>query len=386
MKDDRNSCELGKAAKKPRIEAEDTADRLSSLPYLILHHILEFLDTKSVVQTSVLSRAWRSTWKEVSVLNFQSDSFDRYSSFQTYVDKVLSLRHPGVLSVVEYSDNENREERDGDLFVKVIEHAITHDTKHLVMDLSNGKEFQPSSAFSFLFHTVSDCKLESLALRCVILDSEFTSAGFRMLTTLTLFNSCMTTPGMGDVDPFSGFPCLKHLTLIASIGLDYFEDVTASFKISGSQLITLEMAIVTSSKIEICAPKLRDFGLQHDLGSLNFSSLILPSLKHAEIGISDKTNRMEADKESMARRLMFLFQGLSAAKGILLHSKTIQILGTIDSAILEQQRSPFTRLKTLIVEGDAVPYQLIDYFLEGSTTVVEPTLYRVKSIGETILE
>ncbi|CAI0456240.1 unnamed protein product [Linum tenue] len=36
----------------------DTADWLSHLPEPVIHHILSFFDTKSSVQTSVLSRAW----------------------------------------------------------------------------------------------------------------------------------------------------------------------------------------------------------------------------------------------------------------------------------------------------------------------------------------
>ncbi|CAN0879839.1 Putative F-box/LRR-repeat protein At4g13960 [Linum grandiflorum] len=40
---------------------DSSIDRLSNLPEEVIHHILSFLDTKSAVQTSVLSQRWRST-------------------------------------------------------------------------------------------------------------------------------------------------------------------------------------------------------------------------------------------------------------------------------------------------------------------------------------
>ncbi|CAN1784349.1 F-box/LRR-repeat protein 13 [Linum perenne] len=74
----------GRAGKVIR-EGDSTIDRLSSLPDFVLHHLLSFLDTKSVVQTSVLSQRWRYVWKNVPALNLSSRSFAQYSSFRSSV-------------------------------------------------------------------------------------------------------------------------------------------------------------------------------------------------------------------------------------------------------------------------------------------------------------
>ncbi|CAN1333450.1 Putative FBD-associated F-box protein At5g56440 [Linum perenne] len=88
---------------RPRLCDADTTDRLSYLPDFVLYHILSFVDTKTVVQTSVLSRRWRCVWKHVPALVFDSLSFDHHSKrFNTFVDKVLSLRYPTNVDKISY--------------------------------------------------------------------------------------------------------------------------------------------------------------------------------------------------------------------------------------------------------------------------------------------
>ncbi|CAN1834437.1 F-box/FBD/LRR-repeat protein At4g00160 [Linum perenne] len=70
---------------RPRLCDADTTDRLSYLPDFVLYHILSFVDTKTVVQTSVLSRRWRCVWKHVPALVFDSLSFDHHTqSFHSF--------------------------------------------------------------------------------------------------------------------------------------------------------------------------------------------------------------------------------------------------------------------------------------------------------------
>ncbi|CAI0441633.1 unnamed protein product [Linum tenue] len=80
------------------------SDRLGHLPEHIIHHILSFRDTKSVVQTSVLLRAWRSAWKHVANIDLRSDSFEEYPSFRTFVSQVLSLRYKLNVQKLSYID------------------------------------------------------------------------------------------------------------------------------------------------------------------------------------------------------------------------------------------------------------------------------------------
>nr|XP_043625826.1 F-box/LRR-repeat protein At3g59200-like [Erigeron canadensis] len=67
-------------------------DRLSSLPDEVLTHILDFIPTKSAVQTSILAKRWRHSWKYVTNLQFDDMfSFSGLDSFTKYVDRVLEL-------------------------------------------------------------------------------------------------------------------------------------------------------------------------------------------------------------------------------------------------------------------------------------------------------
>ncbi|CAL1386484.1 unnamed protein product [Linum trigynum] len=68
-------------------------DRLSDLPNGILHHILSFLDSESVVRSNILSRRW--VWKEVHVLNFYGHSCkakQKQQHIERHVDQILSCR------------------------------------------------------------------------------------------------------------------------------------------------------------------------------------------------------------------------------------------------------------------------------------------------------
>ncbi|CAI0413391.1 unnamed protein product [Linum tenue] len=374
-----SSYELGKAGKRPREGDTDSSrpDRLSQLPGFILSHILSFLDTKSAVQTCVLSRVWRCAWKYVSVLSFRSDSFQQYSSFQLYVDEVLSLRFPLSVRMVSYVDDESSAERDRGLFARVIKYAVAHDAQHLVIDLNNGKDIYASCRFSSLLSgTIFCCK--TLELRRLWVDTDFRNSTFPVLMDLTLEQCVLVSYYDEDINPFSGFPCLKNLVLTECVHSDIANDWDfRSFKIYGSQLLSLKLDCLHCTKLEICAPKLKFFTLEHDLDFLKISSLRVPSLIHADIRISDEENAMNDDnKEQFMQRLIFLFQCLKSATSLQLDYYSIQVLSNI-SELLEKQPSPFTRLKSLGVEALTIPHSLIDYFLKGSSSVKPNVKYGV---------
>ncbi|KDP21766.1 hypothetical protein JCGZ_00553 [Jatropha curcas] len=72
-------------------------DRISSLPEAVLGHILSFLPTKTVVQTSILSRRWRNIWNSVCNFDFEflydgNEDLSRVQKFGRFVDSVLILR------------------------------------------------------------------------------------------------------------------------------------------------------------------------------------------------------------------------------------------------------------------------------------------------------
>lgn len=52
-------------------KAHKEIDRMSSLPNDIIRHIFSFMDTKSVIQTCVLSKTWRYRWTLIPSLNLE---------------------------------------------------------------------------------------------------------------------------------------------------------------------------------------------------------------------------------------------------------------------------------------------------------------------------
>ncbi|CAI0492122.1 unnamed protein product [Linum tenue] len=402
MNNNNSSCESGKAVKRIR-EGDDTTtaapDRLSHLPDFIIHHILSFLDTRWAVQTSVLSRSWRSAWKHVPVLNLDSLWFRKYSIFQRFVDNVLSLRHPFKVHEMSFIE-EDDEERDVSFIVKVAKYALSHGTHHLEFKLLGSRGYNDTYRFSNLFGTISNCDLKTLELVGVCIDNGFGSSRLQMLTTLNLTWCTLTSDQNGVCNPFSNCPCLEKLILNDCRHWDWQE---SDLKIFAPQLRSLYMDNVDwFANVEIFTPRLKSFDFNSVLKELKFSKLTISSLDLAVIRIYDEADSMEGNEESVTQRLISLFQGLSNVTTLRLEPGTIKVLfwfifvvmkcclcefwltfeigfcslqalSSINSEFLEQQSSPFTRLKTLIVDADQVPYLPITYFLEGSS-VAEPTI------------
>ncbi|CAI0459897.1 unnamed protein product [Linum tenue] len=367
------ASQMGKKNRKRRrgeeVEEDSTNDRLSSLPEPILYHILSFLDTKSAVQTSVLSRSWNRAWKHVDVLNLSSLSFRRYKRFRRFVFKVLSLRYKLNLRKVSYMDNDDT---DVSICVKVIKYALSHAAQHLVINLHN--EYKDVSArFTDLFGTVLNCNLNTLELRYVCIDDGLGSCGFGMLTTLSLKYCSLAADQHNDF--FSNFPSLKNLVLTSCEPLDDDPISDVVLKISGRQLVSLKLDHMIWLNVEVFSPRLKFFSLRHYLGALQSTKLSLPSLDHVAISVGDCVDfgddwHLKDNRECGAQRFISLFQGLTNATSLMLDNATIQALSQI-SEFLEQQPSPFARLKSLIVKAEVghVPHKLVDYFLKGSSSM-----------------
>ncbi|KAJ4870742.1 FBD-associated F-box protein [Raphanus sativus] len=66
-----------------RTEDVMNKDIISELPEALLLHILSYVPTKDIIATSVLSKRWRSVWKMVSKLSFDTD-IDHFSTEDVY--------------------------------------------------------------------------------------------------------------------------------------------------------------------------------------------------------------------------------------------------------------------------------------------------------------
>ncbi|CAL1386492.1 unnamed protein product [Linum trigynum] len=372
MNHNRTGWELGKAWKRLHEEEEEeetstgsTTDRISNLPEPIICHILSFLDIQSAVQTCVLSRAWRSAWKHVPVLDLRSESFREYPSFQRFVDRILSLRYPVSVQKMTYIAHGNRTEQDNSQFGRVVEYALHHDTQHLAFYVGDGIGYGIGCRFSNLFGSMSNCNLRTLELCWVTIDGRFWSFGFPRLNTLVL-DWCPLSFEQEDLDPFSNFPCLQSLSLTSCHPKKVPRHMRErSFKISGLELVSLRLESTEFHKVEIVAPKLKSLYLRGGVEQCSvFSELTLPSLVHADVLVYPAS--IFNHERFVERHLFSLFQALGNANSLTLGSNTIKVLSGLEDELLEQLPSPFTRLKLLNVQSSSIPYRVADYFLKGS--------------------
>ncbi|KAL5702444.1 hypothetical protein ACHQM5_027663 [Ranunculus cassubicifolius] len=85
----------------------DEEDKLGNLPEPILHHILSFLDTRRVIQTTLLSRKWRYLWAHVPFVSFSRSDFHdtpkcQHRSFCDFITTALSLRRSSTMLKFEF--------------------------------------------------------------------------------------------------------------------------------------------------------------------------------------------------------------------------------------------------------------------------------------------
>ncbi|KAJ4796266.1 F-box/RNI-like/FBD-like domains-containing protein [Rhynchospora pubera] len=102
QKCEKNSCtptgtrSMEPPHKHPRRNDEPTMSPslpdLSTLPELVLIHILSFMDPKEAVQTCILSKRWRNLWTYVTSLNFNKSAFKRTAHFVRFVTNMLFFR------------------------------------------------------------------------------------------------------------------------------------------------------------------------------------------------------------------------------------------------------------------------------------------------------
>ncbi|CAN1138713.1 F-box/LRR-repeat protein At3g58930 [Linum perenne] len=322
------ACQFAKAAKRARGAEEEegaSVDRLSDLPDFILYHILSFLDTKYVVQTSVLSRFWRYVWKHVPVLNFHRDTFRDGQSFVRFVNKVLALHDQLGIHKISFVDDELASWKPSykKMFGRVMEYASSHGTQHLVISL------QEDCTFDDYCSSILISNLKTLELRCVDFPCGFGSSSFQMLTTLNLERCYLHNDQEGVFDLISNFPSLMNL-VVSRCRWIHNEGITGVFstKIIGMQLLSLKLDRIVNA--EIVAPRLKFFYIKFFAGFAanfqGFSKLSIPSIVHAEILVLESyLSYFGNDKERMEYCLDNLFQGLHNAESLMIRSNDDQV-------------------------------------------------------------
>ncbi|WCJ37662.1 Protein with RNI-like/FBD-like domains [Euphorbia peplus] len=194
-------------------------DRISNLPDSILHHILLLLPIKSIAQTSVLSRRWRSLWSSFPDLDFtsivtsttsrrSSSSMDLISHVLTLRDKNSDLRSLRFKARLSFSG-----------FNSLIRSAIRHNVQEIDAQVSTEDYFNfPRGVISS--DTLRVFRLKSPHPGFRLLPSSVMSGGFRSLKTLSLSLVILNEQSsLVDLFTESSFPNLKNLSLEDCFGM-----------------------------------------------------------------------------------------------------------------------------------------------------------------------
>jgi len=185
-----------KRQRRSRRGREDRRDRLSELPDCVLLHIMQFMDTKSVVQTCVLFKRWKHLWKYLTTLAFNSLFFNNVEQFHQICLRVLSGRdHSISLHNVEFN-------RRGSALSQPLNRLMKYDVLHNVM-------FCPyifsCQSLTFLKVCVSSCNPFMIVL----------PESLNMPAIKSLHLDCCTssTSGRDYAEPFSTCHKLNSLTV-----------------------------------------------------------------------------------------------------------------------------------------------------------------------------
>ncbi|KAL5856784.1 hypothetical protein ACOSQ3_004242 [Xanthoceras sorbifolium] len=222
-------------------------DRLSSLPDPIIHYILSLTDTKSAVQTCVLSKKWRDHWTNIHCLNFDRSSFGRWVGFRNFVLHVLQHRKSFDLGNLRFICGSTNKVQ---LVKKVFLYA-THRLEGLDSDLIGSFPQRHLSCQQIISHECEN--LRTLKIYHMLTDfSEFAN-----LTTLEISASL---PADTDV-LFSR--CLNLETLVL-VNCRLYGGIT--FIISSPRLVTVTISSFTFCRnIVITAQRVKFLNLKEEI-------------------------------------------------------------------------------------------------------------------------
>ncbi|XP_076932107.1 putative F-box/LRR-repeat protein At5g02930 [Bidens hawaiensis] len=327
-------------------EALNDDDRISRLPDGVIQHIFSFIDTKYAVQSSVLSRNWRDTWKSQPQLNTEIIRSPNRASglkFPNFVHRFLSRRD----AVAELSTIEVQSNFIGlPLLREIISYAMSHKTRKLKIEFSGNRRTIRGEIDSSLF-------------RSRHLEQLFLSIGFGLkvcppliwnfpaLTTLSVKRAIFTLDDASkSIDLFSQFPNLKTLALDACLLINI-----DTFIINSSELETLSLTNLysPSCKFVVSAPKLSSFTYS-DMPYFSLSAKNLVSLKTVKF----QTIYHRFFPNEVIDLIINTFSQFCNAESLTINLDTLEVL----SVFLRShglQNCPFTSLQSLIVLSPHLP-------------------------------
>ncbi|CAK7351815.1 unnamed protein product [Dovyalis caffra] len=376
-----------------RSSLNNKEDRISTLPNVLLHRILSFVDSVQVVQTCVLSKRWMNVWKSHPYLDFNYETFssmiefddeeDGMIVFTDFINQVLVRRNN--FKAVKLSFDLCHYTRNS-LVESLIYYAVKHNAEEIC--INNAYCYRPI----VLPHCFFNCEsLRSLKLKVGSSDIVLPeSLGLPSLKTLHL-------GGAKNFDGkiFSSCPNLENLTLedISLFGI-------TTFNIHALNLKSLEILnwrnsiIVHQCKVMIFAPKLTNFKF-HGNTPLVWSAVNVTSIDDVNV-VLQKDYRIyyhpyyaEEDgyfsdvyetEQELCRNLIKMLHEFCNAKSLTLSVNIFEVFSKVPAA-LNECPSPFTNLKYLKLKTDhkdvTIPARVLNYFLRSSSLLKHVNVFQV---------
>lgn len=306
----------GKAKKKKRGEEKLQVqyDHLSSLPDCLLHHILSFLDTKTLLLTGILSKRWRALSTSFPILHFiysdhkfRPKTGEKLDNFVRFIDQTLLLNPTPTIKKFSLCFPYNEKcVSHVDTCIRFVMHKAIQE-----LDLTftgNGSYKLPSSLLKS--KTLISLKLKN----CVFGVRHI--ARFTKLTALSL--SCVTLSNLVLEDLLKGCPLLEDLVM------EYFMCCTR-LKIGSSSLKLKRLTIKVDHyvAIDVEAPNLQFLKIDvADFGHCSFKDMLFlrdacfnascapsnPSEIHSSLNLSLQSLRHAGFLELSSACLQVCFQ------------------------------------------------------------------------------
>ncbi|KAK9924628.1 hypothetical protein M0R45_032987 [Rubus argutus] len=320
-------------------------DLISDLPDAVLHHILFLLPIKTVAQTSVLSKRWRSLWSSFPDLDF--------TTLNPFLPKTSKLQSQNCKESDFITQVLNHREKHSDIRILRFRARLSFSRLNGLIRLAIRHKVQvlDVEVFTEDYFNFPRCVIASDSLRVFKLKSRkpgfrlppssVMTSGFRSLQSLSLSRiSLCNQPSLSDMFSESSFLVLKKLSLDTCFGLKHLrvgcralQDLALEncfelqgLDVSGSNLETCRIAkcfdgYIDKSWVKIDAPRLGVVLWEHNALSDNICLENLSCLHKASIGLLHQDVSV-AKLQSVSN----LFAGLSLAHCLTLESNCIEIL------------------------------------------------------------
>ncbi|XP_015880921.3 putative F-box/FBD/LRR-repeat protein At4g03220 [Ziziphus jujuba] len=359
-------------------EQQPGNDYISELPDAVLHHILFLLPIKTVAQTSVLSKRWRSLWSTFPDLDFttfnpvatishpngsrKSHAHSSHSHSSNpkgidFISQILTLRNKhSDIRVLRFRGRLSFSRLNG-----MIRRAIRHNVQELDVDVATDDYFN-----------FPRCVIASKSLRVFKMRSRYPGfrlaptsimkSGFQSLQSLSLSLIILyNQPSLSDLFSDSSFPLLKKLSLDACFGLKILnvgcralEDLSLEncFQLQCLEISCLKLerlrvascfdAYIARSWVKIEAPKVRSVVWEYNAVTDGCFVVNLSGVEEASVGFFVLQEHLSVPKLQTVSNLLM---ALSHVRRLTLEIQCVEIISNNNYFAVYLQ--PFNNLESL---------------------------------------